>query len=897
MDLRSSPTPPPIMDPLPPPAATTTIRYPVTMNPLHSTPIKRQVGNSILVLQDVQLLLPSGCHNNDQSSTQVDSEDHQHSHQFDKIASNINQTIAELNTIYQEIGYSSNETLAKKQEIFRTIQDSINLFITNLTREKSNIGNEVEWLRQQIRIILSMINDTKGDKNLQLINKGLVFDNRQMYEDGYKQQILNQITAMDSTNPLGIEKQEQLNYMLSSIPTLSLLEKRNRLNKIFLKVLTVFVGIFREFNTANIEYAEIKELIGEHDSNGLLSSLPSKPDAEYHRNILDKFEELTKRLNVEKLPNDHRKERFTAFILASPLKNNQTSPVGAAHHESQLPQGDDFIKLRDINYQLVRIIRGLRFTKITNELISSIQIEIENCKNEIDTRKSTIMGIIEKCFKYIDTLQIKDDQLLKLQQDDQPDNEAYFDLETLNYILSTPENFGLSDENIEFLIGFQNLLNKTIETRQQEWNQHSATCRLLWEKLGESKEYITNFLEKNSSLSDLSLLNFKMELNKLYIKRSEFIESFISDTRLEIEKFWDKMYYSPDMREEFQFFNYSNDTEEDKEQVLNIHEEYLEELKAEFSQKEHIFQSYHELKELLQDQEFLIESSKDSSRLLSKNSCKILLNEEKIRKRINKNLPRLVDSLKKEISEYNNNAIQLDKKTLFINGEDFFEKVLIIESTQHKKPNGNRPNPRTAPRGAPRSGVTSPKKQAPQSNTRKSPVKPTNRPPSSRITKELTSKPRWNSRERTFNNPTTIKLTNALNASLAHNSSALSQSSPLQATRNSPMLGKPPSGIQPLISPLKPSTLVNIKQLTPQARTNPSATTATTAAHIPIGKENNSSPFDLSPIKIRPSFFDQETMNMKSRRVSGITNDTSTLVGDDYLSWRDERIRQLGNEI
>ena len=55
-------------------------------------------------------------------------------------------------------------------------------------------------------------------------------------------------------------------------------------------------------------------------------------------------------------------------------------------------------------------------------------------------------------------------------------------------------------------------------------------------KLGESDEYITNFLSKNNSLTDLSLLNFKMELNRLYIKRSEYIESFISDARTEIEK-------------------------------------------------------------------------------------------------------------------------------------------------------------------------------------------------------------------------------------------------------------------------------------------------------------------------------------------------------------------------
>ena len=86
----------------------------------------------------------------------------------------------------------------------------------------------------------------------------------------------------------------------------------------------------------------------------------------------------------------------------------------------------------------------------------------------------------------------------------------------------------------------------------------------------------------------------------------------------------------------------------------------------------------------MKDQQFLIESSKDSSRLLSKNSCKILLNEEKIRKRINKTLPKLIDNLKKETSQYNNDAIQMGKRTLFINGEDFSKKYYSLNQNNLK---------------------------------------------------------------------------------------------------------------------------------------------------------------------------------------------------------------------
>ncbi|KAL6453073.1 ASE1 Anaphase spindle elongation protein [Candida maltosa Xu316] len=796
----------------------------------------------------------------EETSTEDDSE--RNNSQFDKIASNINDTISELNTIYQDIGYNSLETQNKKEEIFKVIEATITNFTDALTREKSNIENECEWLRQQIRIILSMINDSRGDKHLELISKGLVFDNRQQFEDGYKEQILHQITNMN-TGDLTVEQH----------------------------VLKSFVTIFKDFNSANLKYATVSEIIGNKNTGNVLSSLPNRVDAEYHKSVIQEFESAVRLIKIHDTANIS-KEKFNSFILASPIKNNQ--------EQYQDQASDEFIKLRDVNYQLVRIIRGLRFTKITSELISSINEEIGNCENEVETRKSTVGNIIQKCLEFIDKLQLKNEQLLELQKNDQPDNEVFLELDTLNFILVNPEQFGLSDENIEFLINFQNLLQKTINLKQSQWDEYSKTCHSLWSKLNESEEYIKSFLDKNNSLSELSLLNFKMELNRLYIKRSEFIESFITDTRVEIEQYWDKMYYSTDMRSEFQYFNYSEDNDEDKESVLAKHEQMLELLKEEFKQKESIFQMYDDLKSLLKDQQFLIESSKDSSRLLSKNSCKILLNEEKIRKKINKHLPKTINDLKKAISQYNNDAIQQDKRTLFINGEDFFEKILNIESEQHKS-SGNRNKPRSTSGSSSSSSSSSTSKptthrplttRSPhRPPMRKSPVKPLQKSPGksmvrplskSRIVKDASPR-RWN-KERTFNNLTTIRLTNAMNTSL--NTSIMSESSPLQANRSNSNFGKPPSVIQPLLSPLKPSNLSNTKQNTPE---RPEQSRDTDS----YGKEN-SSPFDFSPIKIRPGFFENgETL--KTRRISGVTNDTSTLIGDDYLHWRDEKIRQLND--
>ena len=55
---------------------------------------------------------------------------------LDIIAMNVNNTIQELNKIYNQIGYSTTEISIKKSEIFTVIEDTISNFTSSLQREK-----------------------------------------------------------------------------------------------------------------------------------------------------------------------------------------------------------------------------------------------------------------------------------------------------------------------------------------------------------------------------------------------------------------------------------------------------------------------------------------------------------------------------------------------------------------------------------------------------------------------------------------------------------------------------------------------------------------------------------------------------------------------------------------
>ncbi|CCE42137.1 uncharacterized protein CPAR2_806860 [Candida parapsilosis] len=846
------------------------------------------------------------------SSSTLAIEDHNPTHhdmntQFDAIQVRINNAIDELESIYKVIGYTSSEVESKKSEIFSIVQDTINNFANSLKRKKSTLENECEWLKQQIQVILSMVNDARGDKSLSLLQKGLVFNNHQQYIDGYKEQILSK---MSSTSfrlfKLGDELtvEQQYDYMVKNIPELTLLEQRSRLNMIFVEVLKVFVRLYKQYNALNIECAKLVASVGATEfDDKVISSMPSLSEAEMHRQVIEEFTCLISSINTNQTPDQSDND---VFVLASPVKS---SSRGQSYSNDGLNQ-DNVKRLRETNYQLVRIMRSLKFTRISPDLVQALQQEIKMGRESLDNRKSNVMEIINKCLESIEFLQYSDEHLTDLQKNEMGESEGCLDRETLNLILRDPLEFGLHDDNINYLIQFQNLVEAKISEKREKWQYYSESCMSLWDRLGESEEYVNNFMQNNNNLSDLALLNFKMELNRLYIRRSEYIESFISDARIEIENLWDKMFYPQETRSQFQYFHYDPENDDgDKEKVLNIHEEEIKRLNKEYEEKAPILKVYNDLQELIKDQKFLQESSKDSSRLLSKNSCKILLHEEKIRKRINKTMPHVIGSLKQEVKNYNNRVVQEGKKPMSIDGKDFFEEVLRLES-EHLN---------TGTRVKSKSAATSPMKR-PISASKVSPErKPKSRfmstriPPAPSATRaRIVKSPTTNTRQATIMKPihqssaSTIhhvtKPSLSSSSSSQVNSSTLTMDSPVLATRTTSFTSKPPSvELKPLTSPLKLSTTKL------NAPNNCKVERLTTNRHhyndeIPENKENNSIMYgnDVAKLNEFPPLKTQSNFTNSREGVSSACtsagNDTSTIIGDDYFAWRDEKIKQL-NEL
>ncbi|KAF5210842.1 hypothetical protein A9F13_12g01749 [Clavispora lusitaniae] len=890
--------------------------------------------------------------------------------EFDIIVTKVNGTIKELDRIYRSIGYSEKEMDHKKAEIFRVIQDTISSFTLNLQREKNNIQNECEWLRQQIRIILAMLNDNTGEKTLKLSSRGILFGDETMYQNGHKDDVFEQMKKYNSNNerffsdsPFNMANefssddfsmQQQCEYMVKQTPNLSLLQVKSALNSTFLEVLMAFVKSFSKFNHLNLIFWENIETIGECWPStadiSLISSLPTKSEAEEQAHLLATFEQA-----IQQLPQSGKRlssglsdvtqmksSDCLTFIVSSPKKpNGKEDNSNIPDSSASGATGSIMDNLRDVNYKLVRSIRSLKLTKITDDVIHNLEKQIEWTENQMRSRIEKIKETISLCLSLISILNLSDQDLISMQkmhemqnrENTSDSNESYFDVDTLRFIQNNPKEFGLMDHHLKFVTRLAGTLQSLKEAKQKRWDYYSRSCVGLWEKLGERKEYAEQFLEANSSLTDMSLSNLKMELKRLLIKRQEFVDTFIADARKSIKSLQDALYYSDEERKAFKYDEYTIEYgSEKKEEILNEHEAEVERLTKEYKSKESILSLYAQFNELIKDRKFLEESSKDSSRLLSKNSCKILLNEEKIRKRIHKNLPRVIENLKQEVIEFNNKQFGEGKRPITIRGEDFFEHVLLLEAENNNQRNSKpfRGNKGRVAR------AESPKKSNPRSS-----ISPRKRSPA-KIGKETSVRSRFSSSSNPIHSSGSSVIKNSFekkHKSIIHNrrdssilSPSLSFSPPKLQTRNpssnlANLLG---SHIQPLNSPLRPteticadfdnksdnSTLYSMCSRVSPLRNGKGDDSAMQANFSPIrvpltnnteNKENHGieiEKYALSPINMpqeRTKSYQSENSEVSAlvddKRMSINSLANSTIIGDDYKLWRDEKIRRLNEDF
>ncbi|KAF9357462.1 hypothetical protein BGX34_009357 [Mortierella sp. NVP85] len=288
---------------------------------------------------------------------------------------------------------------------------------------------------------------------------------------------------------------------------------------------------------------------------------------------------------------------------------------------------------------------------VTFDVVQQFSDNIEACKKEQKRRlslvESTIISIKHLC-----------NELGSTEQD------------AIEKVIAESEqgHYPLTDEAIRRLEMTKKMLEDESSKRQVLVKDHLTAITRLWDKLRIEDDEREEFMTNHVGLSLDTIRAHKAELSRLEELRSEKLQDLIMDERNALYELWDKLYYSPEQQEKFTPLLDDDFTEEN----LALHEEEVARLKLEVEEHENILNAIEQYRKMLDDiREFEI-TSMDARRLFHRDPGR-LLREEKFRKRVAREFPRVEKELEDALYEWQ----EIKGRPFLVYGEEYIKTMKL----------------------------------------------------------------------------------------------------------------------------------------------------------------------------------------------------------------------------
>ncbi|PNY25349.1 Anaphase spindle elongation protein 1 [Tolypocladium capitatum] len=232
--------------------------------------------------------------------------------------------------------------------------------------------------------------------------------------------------------------------------------------------------------------------------------------------------------------------------------------------------------------------------------------------------------------------------------------QAQQDGAIVKYYRDAPEQLGLHEEDISRLQTKRDRLAEEKRNREKRLRDLKAAVEALWVKLGVDQGETRVFLNQNRGCGVRQINEFEDELARLNELKRQNLHLFVEDARVKLQDLWDALYFSED--EMLEFTPAFSDVYSDA--LLEAHEREVARLETLREQRAPALALIDKLKGLMSDREELATSSQDASRLMmrgqkgEKRDPGKLLREEKMRKRIAKELPKVTAEVRKMLEQW-----------------------------------------------------------------------------------------------------------------------------------------------------------------------------------------------------------------------------------------------------
>ncbi|OAL46429.1 hypothetical protein IQ07DRAFT_150769 [Pyrenochaeta sp. DS3sAY3a] len=271
----------------------------------------------------------------------------------------------------------------------------------------------------------------------------------------------------------------------------------------------------------------------------------------------------------------------------------------------------------------------------------------------------------------------------------------------------SPEQLGLHKEDLAQLKSRKERLLEEKRSRERRLGQLRTTIEELWERLGIEQHERKQFLNTNRGCGLRTINEFEDELSRLNELKRQNLHLFVEEARCKLQELWDALYFSEEEMLDFTpaFSDVCSDA------LLSAHEAEIARLEALKEQRLPILQKIDRHRELVKERDELQQSSQDASRLMlrgqkgEKRDPGKLLREEKMRKRIAKELPKVEAELKKTLETWEDEY----GRPFYVHGNRYLDE-LYSAATKAAPPRAKTPSnsgmptkPSTAPKSAPAS--------------------------------------------------------------------------------------------------------------------------------------------------------------------------------------------------
>ncbi len=312
-----------------------------------------------------------------------------------------------------------------------------------------------------------------------------------------------------------------------------------------------------------------------------------------------------------------------------------------------------------------------KLSKIGPEILDKLDAEMQKIEIVKSQRLEQIRQLQRQLWGLQDELSIEDGKinLDEYSEDEQIISKVGLKMNTITKYQSEVEK-----------------LQKVRDARQKELDGYMNKLSSLWDILRPGDQSIVPFLKQNKNLKESSMLNLESLIKKLEQEKKNNIAKFIKGCRDRIRGYWELLMYDDDEKKKFtQFF--VTDTSMFTEELLDMHTKEVERLRVEAESIKPLLKSIADLDQLLEDKKELDEASRDPSRLLRRDSFRILRREEKMRSKLTKQLPSTIERIKQKLHEFETEGHRQFK----INGEPYIKKLADIErATFHRHRKFNR---------------------------------------------------------------------------------------------------------------------------------------------------------------------------------------------------------------